>query len=120
MSRQRNAIDQIEWMRNLLAFMVVGAFILGGALMFIFAIPEQNKELISYMTGQLSGMALMALGFYFIDKVGQAALDAKRSENTGKLADLASRAIGGTSEAGEAAEETAQAAVEKAGGMGKP
>jgi hypothetical protein len=45
------------------------------------------------MVGQLSGMALTVLGFYFINKVGQDALDATRTANTGKLADLAKEAI---------------------------
>lgn len=91
--RQRDAIEQIEWMRNLLGFMLVGAFVVfSGALLFK-AIPEKNEQLLSYMLGQLSGMALMALGFYFVNKVGQDALDAKRAENTGKLADAVTSAV---------------------------
>lgn len=93
MARSRSPLDQIEFMRNVLAFLLVGAFVGGAGAMFFFAIPEQNKELVSYMAGQLSGMALMALGFYFVDKVGQAALDAKKTDNTGKLADLAKEAL---------------------------
>ena len=93
--RDRNAIEQIEWMRNLLAFLLVGAFIGTLPALFMVAIPEQNKDIITYMVGQLSGMALTALGFYFVNKVGSDALDAKRADNTGKLADAVVAAAGG-------------------------
>lgn len=113
----RTAAEQVEWMRALLAFMLVGAFIGGGGAMFVFVIPAENKDVLTYMVGQLSGMALTVLGFYFMDKVGQAAIDAKKSENTGKLADLANRALDiapAGDAAADAAKETADAAVEKA------
>jgi hypothetical protein len=80
--RDRSAIDQIEWMRNLLAFMLTGAFVSTIPLFVFKTIPEANEQVVTYMVGQLSGMALMALGFYFVNKVGQDALDAKRTENT--------------------------------------
>lgn len=101
-AKDRSAIEQIEWMRNLLAFLLVGAFIGILPALFLIAIPESNKDIITYMVGQLSGMALTALGFYFVNKVGQDALDAKRTENTG-------RAL-------EAIKETAKAAKSGAGG----
>lgn len=82
MARPRSAIEQIEWMRNLLAFMLVGAFISMLPALMIIAIPSENKDIINYIAGQLSGMATLALGFYFVNKVGQDALDAKRTENT--------------------------------------
>ena len=93
MAKARTPVDQIEFMRNLLAFLLVGAFISVFPVLTFFIIPEVNKDIITYMVGQLSGMATTVLGFYFINKVGQDALDAKRSENTGKLADLAHAAI---------------------------
>lgn len=80
-------LDQIERVRNRLASFLVGAFVGVIPFMLYKTIPSENKELIVYMVGQLSGMATMALGFYFVNKVGQDALDAKKSENTGKLAD---------------------------------
>lgn len=91
--KDRTAVEQIEWMRNLLAFMLVGGFILFSGVLLWKAIPNENEQLLSYMLGQLSGMALTVLAFYFIDKVGQAALDAARAENTGKMADLANTAL---------------------------
>jgi len=88
-----DAIDRIEKMRNLLAFMLVASFVTGGGLMFNFVIPEANKEIVTYMVGQLSGMATMALGFYYVGKVGQDALDATRAVNTGKMADAVTSAL---------------------------
>jgi hypothetical protein len=68
------------------------------------------------MAGQLSGMALMALGFYFTNKVGQDAVDAKRADNTGKLADavVAAAQAGSSGEAAKAAGAVADAAVQTA------
>lgn len=119
----RTAVDQIERMRNLLALMLVGTFV-GAIPLFVFKmIPEKNEQLITYMVGQLSGMALMALGFYFVNKVGQDALDAKRTENTGKALEAikATAQAGGGDAAAAAADETADAAVDKAAEIkGKP
>lgn len=83
----RTPIDQVEFMRNLLAVLLLGAFIGAMGAFTVFKIPEENKDIITYMVGQLSGMALTVLGFYFINKVGADALDAKRAESTDKLAD---------------------------------
>ena len=79
----KSPIDKIENVRNSLASVLVVAFIASIPLFVFKTIPEANKEIIVYMIGQLSGMALTALGFYFVNKVGQDALDAKRSDNTG-------------------------------------
>ena len=75
-------IDKIETVRNTLAMLLVMAFIATIPMFLFVVIPDTNKEVITYMVGQLSGMALTALGFYFVNKVGQDALDAKRTENT--------------------------------------
>jgi uncharacterized membrane protein len=70
--------------RNLLAFALIGAFV-GVIPLFVYkSIPEANKDVITYMVGQLSGMALTALAFYFTNKAGQDALDVKKSDNTAK------------------------------------
>lgn len=94
--RARSPVEQIEWMRNLLAFLLVGAFV-STIPMFVFkSIPEANEQVVTYMVGQLSGMALMALGFYFVNKVGQDALDATRADNTGKMAEAVIAAANAT------------------------
>lgn len=76
-----------ERFKNLLAFSLVGAFIALIPLLIYKTIPDANKDIIVYMVGQLSGMALTALGFYFVNKAGQDALDNKRADNTAKMAD---------------------------------
>lgn len=51
--------------RNRLTFFLVGAFT-GIIPLFVFwGMPETSKEIVTYMVGQLSGMALMALGYHF-------------------------------------------------------
>lgn len=113
----RNAIEQIEWMRNLLAFLLVGAFIAAVMVFTFFQIPESNRDIITYMVGQLSGMALTALGFYFVNKVGQDAVDAAKTENTSKALDAikaTAQAVNSGGGAAEAAEQTAEAAKDKA------
>lgn len=86
-------IDQI---RNLLAFFLVGSFV-GALVTFTFVgIPIAAKDIITYMVGQLSGMATMALGYYFTNKIGQEQLDARRSETTGKLADAMQAVVNST------------------------
>ena len=85
--KDRSPLEQIELTRNTLAFLLVAAFISFTGVLLWKGIPEENEQLLSYMLGQISGMALLALGFYFVNKVGQDALDAKRTENTGKLAE---------------------------------
>jgi hypothetical protein len=115
---KRSSADQVEFMRNLLAFLLVGSFIAVVPLFVFKAIPKDSKEVVVYMIGQLSGMATTALGFYFVSKVGQDALDAKRSDNTAKALDaITATAKAGSSNgsaAGEAAQETADAAQEQA------
>lgn len=90
---ERTAAEQVEFMRNLLAFLLVMAFI---SVLPVFTwkqIPEQNEQIITYMVGQLSGMALTALGFYFVNKAGQDAVDAKKTENTGLMAGALHKAL---------------------------
>lgn len=81
------SLIKLDRMRNLLAFMLIGSFI-SCIPMFVFKlIPEANNDIITYMVGQLSGMALTVLGWFFVNKAGQDASDAQKSENTAKLAD---------------------------------
>jgi hypothetical protein len=114
--------------RNLLAFLLIGAFIFTIPLFVFKNIPTENKEIIVYMVGQLSGMALTALGFYFVNKAGQDAIDAKRADTTGKAFEAVTAAAqagssgSATVMAADAAEAVADAAVDKAGEIkgGKP
>jgi hypothetical protein len=116
MAKQRSPIDQVEFMRNFLAFLLIGAFIGAMGAFTFFVIPEANKDILTYMVGQLSGMALTVLGFYFINKVGQDAADAKKTDNTAKAFEAVTTALKGTGNGTveEAVDETAEAAVDKA------
>lgn len=112
----QTAAQSVERMRNLLAFLLVGAFIVCLPALFIKAIPDANKDIVTYMVGQLSGMALTVIGFYFINKVGQDAVDAKRVETTGKMAEavIAAANAGSTTTAADGAGKVAEAAIDKA------
>ena len=105
---QHSPLDKIETVRNTLAILLVMSFICTVPLFIFKTIPEANKEIVTYMVGQLSGMALTALGFYFVNKVGQDALDAQKTANTG----LALEAITATAHAASApADEAATVAA---------
>lgn len=115
----RTPQENVDRVRNLISFVLVGSFV--GALIdfTLFAVPPSNKDIITYMVGQLSGMALMALGFYFTNKVGQDAVDAKRAETTGKLADAMTAVTNASTspapkDAADAAGVVADAAVDAA------
>lgn len=108
--------------RNFLAFFLISAFIGMLPVLIFYPMPDGNKEVIVYIIGQLSGMATTALAFYFTQKAGQDALDAKRTDNTAKALD-AMKAVAentGTSStppevaAGQAADKVADAAADKA------
>lgn len=81
--------------RNLLAFCLVGAFVAVLPFLIFKDIPATSKDIVTYMVGQLSGMATMALGYYFTNKVGADALEAKKADNTAE----AFRAITATAQA---------------------
>lgn len=104
--------------RNWLAFFLISAFVAVLPLLVFKTIPGENKEIIVYMIGQLSGMATTAIGFYYISKAGQDAADAKRADNTGAAFRAIEAAANSTpidsAPAAEAAEAVADAAVDKA------
>lgn len=52
-------------MQAALALLLVIAFLLAGLALFRWAVPADNRELLTYMLGQLSGMVTTALAFYF-------------------------------------------------------
>lgn len=56
---------QLSRMRAVLAFILVFAF--GGALFALYrdAVPTENRDTLTYMLGQLSGMVTTGLAFYF-------------------------------------------------------
>ena len=109
----------LDLFRNLLAFFLVSAFVSVLPLLVFKNIPTDNKEIIVYMLGQLSGMAGTAIAFYYTQKAGQDAIDANRSETTGKLADAITATVASTpsdipADAAQAADQVADAAQSEA------
>lgn len=103
--------------RNALAFFLVAAFVLMVPALIVWAIPVANKDIITYMVGQLSGMATTALGYYFVNKVGQDAADAAKTDNTRAAFEaVKAAAVAGGAPAAvvEAASDVADAASKKA------
>lgn len=88
--------ETIDRMRNILAFILVAAFITALGAMFAIVIPSENKEIVTYMVGQLSGMVTSALALYFVTKVGQEMLEARRADTTDKMADAVVAATNST------------------------
>jgi hypothetical protein len=54
-----------DWMRGLLAIVLLLSFQACLAALFNFEVPETNRDMVIYMLGQLSGMVTTALAFYF-------------------------------------------------------
>lgn len=107
-------LSPIDKVRAYLAIFLVGAFV-GSLMVFVFVgIPTDNKDIVTYMVGQLSGMTTMALGLYFSNKIGQDTLDAARSETTGKLADAVVAAATSTPAVQDSQARGAQAAADSA------
>jgi len=105
--------------KNLLAFTLIGAFVLFIPMFVFKGIPAANEQIIVYMVGQLSGMALTALGAYFVNRMGQDRIDAQRADNTSKALDaITATANASTSssgdEAAKAASHVADAATQDA------
>ena len=98
---ERTPEAQVERTRNIIAFSLISTFIAVIPFLLFKDIPRTNEQIIIYMLGQLSGMATTILGFYFLKGVGQDAADAKKTENTGKLAD----AVVAAAQAGQVAPE---------------
>lgn len=57
-------------MRRILALLFSVAFVGAFPVLFYKAIPEANKDLVTYMLGQLSGIVGTILAFHFSSTVG--------------------------------------------------
>lgn len=103
--------------RDLIGLILLGAFIGALAVLFWKPIPKENEQLIVYMLGQLSGFVAGVVALHYVTKAGEKELDAKRVDNTSKALDaIKAAATGGTvpDGAAQAAEQVADAAVDKA------
>lgn len=77
-------------MRNRLAFLFSLAFVFAFPVLFFKAIPTENKDLVTYMLGQLSGIVLTIIAFHFSSTVGgekktDALADAAKNGKTGTM-----------------------------------
>ncbi len=85
---------------RLFAHVIGGALIAGflGALaaLFVVPIPEANRDLVTYMLGQLSGFAGGIIAYHYASKAGDRDLDHQRADNTTKALEMAREAIAAT------------------------
>jgi len=63
----------IVTMRSFLALILVIAFGVATGSLFWIVVPETNKDLVTYMLGQLSGMVTTSLAYYFVSSKSQGA-----------------------------------------------
>lgn len=66
--------------RDAIGLLVVGAFVCVVGLLFFVIIPEQNKDVVNFALGQLSGFVAGAFGFYYVASKS----DETKTANTGK------------------------------------
>lgn len=85
-----------EFFRNALAVFIVTAFTSSLPLLIWKTIPEANEQIITYIIGQISGMATTVLSAYFVNSTTANALDTKRADNTAKALDAVTAAIAAT------------------------
>lgn len=83
---------------NVLGAALIVGFIGAVVALFIVPIKGANKELLSYMLGQLSGFAGGIVAYHYTMNARQAALDNQRTETTGKLVDAVIASTGKTSD----------------------
>lgn len=68
---------------------VIGCALISGFLgalfaLFIFPIPAENEQIVTYMIGQLSGFAGGIVAYHYTMSAGQKELEAKRADNTAR------------------------------------
>lgn len=61
---------RIDYMRAVLALLLILSFQGALAALFKWQVPAENRDMVIYMLGQLSGMALTSMGFYFSTSKG--------------------------------------------------
>jgi len=96
--RARVMIDRpanVRLLANVIGCSLVFGFL--GAIMVLvwLPVPEANKDLLTYMLGQLSGFAGGVVAYHYTMTAGARELDAKRAETNGKAIDGLKSAIEG-------------------------
>ncbi len=101
--------------RDLIGLVLIGSFIGAMGAMFVIAIPASNKDLLTYMLGQLSGFVAAVVALHYVSKAGEKELDQTRAENTKAAFEaIKASATPKTDDASDAAEQVADAAVDEA------
>jgi hypothetical protein len=112
-------------LKDAIGVLLIGAFIAVLFILFWKEIPAKNEQLIVYMLGQLSGFVGGVISAHYVHKAGEEKQEAQRQATaqaqaeataaTARAAEAAATsAPPGTSGAGEAARDVADAADEKA------
>lgn len=60
-----DAANRRNLMRGFLAVALLAAFQFSLYWLFQWQVPEKNRDMVVYMLGQLSGMVMLALGYFF-------------------------------------------------------
>jgi hypothetical protein len=92
-------VTQARLFANVIGAALITGFLGALAALFVVPIPEANRDLVTYMLGQLSGFAGGIIAYHYASKAGDTRaqdLDAARSVNLGKTVDLAREALAAT------------------------
>ena len=92
-------MSQVRLVANIIGGALIAGFLGALAALFVLPIPEANRDLVTYMLGQLSGFAGGIIAYHYASKAGDTHaldLDAVRTANTGKALDMAREAIAAT------------------------
>lgn len=81
---------------NVIGGSLIAGFLGAMAALFVVPIPEANRDLVTYMLGQLSGFAGGIIAYHYASKAGERDLDHQRADNTTKALDMAREAIAAT------------------------
>jgi hypothetical protein len=117
--RAKIAIERplnVRLLANVIGCALVFGF-LGAIIVLVWApVPPANKDLLTYMLGQLSGFAGGVVAYHYTSKAGEKELDAQRAKNTTLALEGMKAAAGATTDAvaGKAADAVADAAVDAA------
>jgi hypothetical protein len=76
--------QNLRVLANVIGCALVSGFLGALGALFIIPIPPENKELIIYMLGQLSGFAGGIVAYHYTSKAGEREMEVQRADNTGK------------------------------------
>jgi cytochrome c biogenesis protein CcdA len=107
----------LRLLANVIGCAIVFGFLGSLVTLFIIPIPEANKDLITYMVGQLSGFAGGIVAYHYTAKAGERELETQRTKNTSdafKAVTAALKAPAASDAVADAADRVADAATSAA------